>query len=721
MSATLGWWSLGSTPLLAWGAAALIPLAIHLWSRRRYAETSWAAMQFLLAAMQRHSRRLRLEQWILLAIRMAAILLFSLALADPIWSWTRVPAGAAPRDPTHFVFVVDTSFSMAYQEGDQTWLGRAQDRMRRIVEQSSDGDAFSLLVMQRPPRMVASEVVFERDAFLQQVEQLKIAHTDADLSATLALLRETLDRSRRRYPRLKRQRVQWFTDLGRNTWGNVASGPDRTSLERIVADTECFVEELGAVRRTNMAITGLSSSTPVATPGNATTLTAEVQGFELSKPTTTQVEFLVNGRVVHSQDVELTGGGPTVVTYRHTWDSVGDQVVSARIGRDSLPLDNERWWVQSVRGERSVLCVEGEPDAAKFVSLALRPEPSRRAPIDVVVVGDGELLVRNLQDFDAIFLCNVGQFTEPERDALWKFAASGGGVVVTAGDLVQAAEYNRVLGTGPRAILPGAVGEVKRGEWFFDPLRYRHPLVAPFRGRERAGLLTVPTWRYMAFQPRREAVTALAFGDNSPAVVESRVGRGYCLWVGTALSTSSVDREEAAVTPWSALPAWPSFPPLVHGLLQAAVRGRGEERTVEVGSPLEIALPTTATNSSVLRPDQQREPLTLAEADDQRLHAEYSTSEMGIYRVEWGANEPPVTPASLVFAANGTPSESDLSRISREELPEPLRDDVFDAGNGPRHAAADETQSWFRAPLVAVILLLLLEQLSAVAFARRGA
>ena len=54
-------------------------------------------MTFLLAAMRKNARRIQLEQWILLAVRTAILLLFALALADPQLSllsasWAAVPA-----------------------------------------------------------------------------------------------------------------------------------------------------------------------------------------------------------------------------------------------------------------------------------------------------------------------------------------------------------------------------------------------------------------------------------------------------------------------------------------------------------------------------------------------------------------------------------------------------------------------------------------------------
>ena len=42
-----------SPAMLGWLAAAAAPLLIHLWSRRRYREMTWAAMEYLLAALRR--------------------------------------------------------------------------------------------------------------------------------------------------------------------------------------------------------------------------------------------------------------------------------------------------------------------------------------------------------------------------------------------------------------------------------------------------------------------------------------------------------------------------------------------------------------------------------------------------------------------------------------------------------------------------------------------
>src|SRR5207247_4066863 len=68
---------------LAVGAGAVsVPVIIHLLNRRRYRVVTWAAMRFLLAAQKQNIRRMRLEQLILLVLRVLIVALLVLAMAS---------------------------------------------------------------------------------------------------------------------------------------------------------------------------------------------------------------------------------------------------------------------------------------------------------------------------------------------------------------------------------------------------------------------------------------------------------------------------------------------------------------------------------------------------------------------------------------------------------------------------------------------------------------
>src|SRR5437764_12236262 len=83
--------------------AAAVPVIIHLLNRRRFRIVEWAAMRFLLAAQRQNVRRLRLEQWLLLAVRCLMLVLLVVAMASITpWAealWQRFLPGGAVAAP----------------------------------------------------------------------------------------------------------------------------------------------------------------------------------------------------------------------------------------------------------------------------------------------------------------------------------------------------------------------------------------------------------------------------------------------------------------------------------------------------------------------------------------------------------------------------------------------------------------------------------------------
>src|SRR4051794_37211083 len=70
------------TTALAGGAAVAVPVVIHLLNRRRYKVVTWAAMRFLLNAQRQNTKRMRVEQLLLLLCRMALVGLVVFAMAS---------------------------------------------------------------------------------------------------------------------------------------------------------------------------------------------------------------------------------------------------------------------------------------------------------------------------------------------------------------------------------------------------------------------------------------------------------------------------------------------------------------------------------------------------------------------------------------------------------------------------------------------------------------
>ena len=71
-------------PLVLLGlAAAAIPIVVHLFNFRRPKTVDFSSLRFLREVERQSMRRVRIRQWLLLALRTLAILFLVLAFAQP--------------------------------------------------------------------------------------------------------------------------------------------------------------------------------------------------------------------------------------------------------------------------------------------------------------------------------------------------------------------------------------------------------------------------------------------------------------------------------------------------------------------------------------------------------------------------------------------------------------------------------------------------------------
>lgn len=712
MSPLLGFWTLASGWMLLWGLAGVLPLLIHLLSRRTRSATNWAAMEFLYAAVRKNARRLRLEQWLLLAVRTLAVLLVALAWADPTASWlpSRMPA-ARTAGQTHTLIVLDGSYSMLATSGGQRRWDRAQQLARQLVAQGVPGDGFSVLLMANPPRAVVADVAFDRTDVQQEISNLGPTQGGATLVATLSEAERIVREVSIRNPRLEHHRVCFFTDLGRNTWQEALSPECSRRTRELASRASLVLINVADQDLANVAVANLSSGSEGGVVGDRVSFEVALESMGSNAAGSARVELLVDDNRVAERKVNLVAEGRTAVTFSHVWESAGEHVVTARVGSDALELDNSRFLSSPVRAAWHVLCVEGEQDAAKYLALALSPETDGHGRIRVERAAESSLVERKLSDFDCVWLCNVGRFGREETNLLYRYVASGGALVIAPGDQTQPDNYNRELGgeASGKRLLPAKLETLMGSHPYrFDPADYSHPILDPFRGHERSGLLTAPTWRFFQLKPHgSSAKVALRFQGDSPAIVEETIGRGVCVLLATSVSLSSSDPATQPPTLWTALPSWPSFPPLVHAITQFAVRGRQQSRNLTVGQSIVMTeLPDVPLDFvTVSAPDEPAARTPVRSEAANRTCVFTDTEKTGIYRAQFGED----SGSTQLFAVNLDTGESDLSRFDPERLPSQWRESPPEETGNHTGPAPREHWPLFRILLMCVLALLLSE------------
>jgi len=724
----------GNLAMLGWLAAAAAPLLIHLWSRHRFREAPWAAMQFLLAAMRKNARRMQLQQWLLLAVRTLIIVLVVLAVAEPYGMRLLAGVGAAP---SHKVLVIDDSYSMGYRGNKETNFARAKQLAASLVRDSRSGDVFTVIRMSGPPKTIVGPGAIDQAVVASQIEMLAESHTAADLAGAISLVQQAFENGKDTRKLPEQREVYFFTDLQRSTWS--VGGDNREStihnpqsaighaLQSLVKNASVAVIDLGQPQAANLAVTGLATSETFITPGRDISFDVTLHQFAAEPRSQCNVELLVDDTPIAEQTVDVPAGGDATVRFKHRFPTAGSHTICVRAPGDRLDVDNSRWLVVPVREEVRVLCVAGRDGAAKYLADALNPNPAGDSPIRPVVISEGDFADVALAEFDCVFLCNVAQLTASEAERLARYTAAGGGVVFFLGDRVDTTNYNALTAgawgrspASPQAapLLPAHIGDIIANQQFgLDPLEYRHPIVAPFRGRERAGLLTTPVNRYYRLdvsQRRREADVAAALPGGAPFIVTAPLGRGRIVVVATDGSLSSVDPQSGE--PWTIWPTWPSFLPLVRELLDYAASSQHERWQQPVGTPLtsHAASDSDLSDLQIARPDGRTSPLTFVTTPTGREWSYDGTNLSGIYSLRG-------LPAGKTqqFAVNVNTTESDLAKLDAKELPPEIV--VSSTWQDAKHTGAADLlthSSWNQSLLWAALALMFAESFLAWQFGR---
>jgi hypothetical protein len=402
---------------------------------------------------------------------------------------------------------------------------------------------------------------------------------------------------------------------------------------------------------------------------------AVVKNFGRQVRNRVPVELWADGRRVKQQSVDLAPNGEASVRFAYRFESPGDHVVEARIEGDRLDVDNHRWLSVSVKEAVRVLCVDGSSargpgrSAASYLAAAIAPRRSSNGQILVraEVKPENSLDEVSLNAYDCVCLVNVAQFTAAEAKSLQSYLKAGGAIVFFLGDQVEARRYNRRLGPdrGGAGILPVAIGDVAGPQTRLDPLDYRHPIVRPFQGQERAGLLTTPVQKYyrLSLPKGSTAQVALAFGNGDAMIVDAPVDRGHVFVVATSPDIA-----------WTALPVWPSFVPLVQEMLACALAGQLQHRNLLVGEPLGGTCPLVGGEMAfALRmPSGRSETMRLRAVDDLSVWNFDGTTRSGVYAAQFG---PPLNRTDR-YAVNVDTAESDLTPLSPDQVREELWSEI---------------------------------------------
>ncbi|HIN02637.1 MAG TPA: hypothetical protein EYM60_04795, partial [Candidatus Marinimicrobia bacterium] len=110
------------TPSALWFLGAIsIPIIIHLLSRLRIKKVEFSTVRFIKQLETSSIRKIKIQQILLLLLRMLAIASLVMMMAQPVTQGF-MPGWLAAEQDARLIMVIDNSASMNVQDGDKSFL-----------------------------------------------------------------------------------------------------------------------------------------------------------------------------------------------------------------------------------------------------------------------------------------------------------------------------------------------------------------------------------------------------------------------------------------------------------------------------------------------------------------------------------------------------------------------------------------------------------------------
>lgn len=546
-------------PAFLIGAAAVaIPILLHLLRRQPEPHVPFSAVRFLRRAPVEHVQRRRLRELLLLALRVAALLLLAVSFARPYLRGDVAASGA----PLTLV-AIDTSYSMSAPG----LFDRARQLARRALTSAPASHAVAVLAFDENAT-VAVRPSANRAAAVAAVDALGPGFRATSYRAALERAAELLAGC---------PGALWLvTDLQDIAWDRGTAAPGEAGLRIAFGDdVRIEIADVGAPAE-NLAVVSLARDGDRAVAGIRHTMRRESDPSDPRRARRGVAHLAIDGRPAGEAVFAVEADATTTVRFDAVLPSRGAAAVTVE-DRIGYAADNSRYLALEADGAPRLLLVTsaGRADAF-YVERAF--EVDERARFQVEPVAASALARRgpdSLRSYAAILVLGGQGVDLKGAELLAEYVRAGGGLFVASSTGFEPALMQALFGT-PRAGRPGAhprlplreAASDAKGDLRIVPADPRHPVFRAFG--PLLPTLTEVRFQQVAELALRNGWDLLArFGDGRAALVEARVGEGRVMLFASDLSNRGND-----------LPLHPGFVPLLHET--ARYLGAGGEASSEM-------------------------------------------------------------------------------------------------------------------------------------------
>lgn len=669
--------------------AASIPILIHLLNLRKLKKIEFSSLQFLKELQRNKIRRIKLKQWLLLALRVSIILFLVLAFARPTIKGVAI-AGITSSAKTTAVFILDDSFSMDFIDTKGSYFNQAKSIAIELIKQLQDGDEVALILTSNNDN---KEIIPTKNLndLIKTIDELKISYITNSLNNFLIKAANIIDKSQN-----YNKEIYIISDFQKSTFNINNSISDLSEL--LNDKVKIYTIKFGGENFTNLGIDDFKLNTQIFEQGKIISTSAIVTNYSEHSLNNVIVSLFINGERTSQKSISLEHGKSSEVILETTLKNSGHQELMAFLEDDNIIEDNKRFINLNIPDKLPIIIFYDNLDDLRFIKLALASSQNQSK----IIIDEKRLNQINsidLNKYKAIFIIGSEEYKNSEK--LKNYISNGGGVFLMPGSNSSFNNFKTLCSflslPSPQTLIE--LDTKKKSFITFNEIDFQHPIFNDFfnaqdnfQKKENQKIESPEIISYFRILTEGKGKSIINLSDNSSFLSEYKIDKGKVLLLNISPTLKHSD-----------FPLKSLFVPLIYKSVFYLSSENQNENQIIAGEPINLDLSKYPTGQiKVVKPDKNEEIINTNNSNN--FYTYTQTDELGIYKF-YSQNE-----LKDIFTINHNKLESNLENLSAKDFENYLTQINFKGKyivlNKDRNISEEITQARFGSELWKMFLII---------------
>jgi Aerotolerance regulator N-terminal/von Willebrand factor type A domain len=621
--------------------AASIPILIHILNRRKLKKVEFSTLAFLKEIQKNKIRKVKIKQFLLLALRVLIIVFIVGAFARPTLKNMSL-GGVASAAKTSAVFILDNTYSMSVVNNKGSYFNQAKGIVNILIDQLQEGDDASIIFVSDFNKS-AQGLSSNLNNLKNEVSKAQIDYYSGTINEAIAKAAKLLEKSKN-----YNKEIYIISDLQKDRLfdnGSVSDlGDDLNKNVRI------YYVDFPQNKSYNIGIQKISLNTQIFETNKPVSFNVTVKNYSDKTANNVVVSLFINNKRSAQQSVNLESGESRIITMESIVKDHGFVNISAELEDDDILQDNMRFINLYIPEEIPIAIFSDSPDDSRFIQLALKANPD--SSLHIVNKGLDQMSSTNLNQYSLVIL--VGTSNSIPVDNLKSYLQQGKGLFIIPGSNTELNDFQNLCNSLslPEPTVKVNSSNDEQNYYTFDKVDLSHPIFQDLFLKDKNKIESPNVYQYFKIDTKGEGRNIISLTDGSAFLSEYDINKGKVFVLASA-----------AVLSWSNFPVKSIFVPLINKSAAYLSSKNISNDQYLAGSSVNINVSNVnIPQIKIVKPDKSEEYFNIENNNGYQFFNYENTNQVGNYLVYSGKD--------LIndFSVNFDPRESDIEKASEQDI-----------------------------------------------------